>query len=67
MKLIGSSSSLEQLLLLIKEYFFSPNITLQYDKDHWLVLNSNGVIENFIIKKSKNRYRFLFDNNDKKV
>lgn len=57
-KLLASSSSIEGITTLIKEYFFSPNITLQYNKDHWDIYNTKGLIENFEIIKTKKRYKF---------
>lgn len=55
-KLIGSAGSLESLLKLTKEYFFSQSIEFNQDGS---ISNSKGVIQGVVWELKRGRYRLV--------
>ena len=59
MRLIASSASIEGLEKLLREYFFSPGITV--NRETYEITNSKGPINGFKIINVKNRFK-VYDN-----
>jgi len=61
-KLILSAATLEKVMLMIKEFYYSPNFPdiklIAIAKDSYLVNNKLGIIENVRVIFKKGRYRF---------
>ena len=63
-KLIGSAGSLEVLLKVVTQYFYSDITFEQQGAGIWSIYNSNGKINNFRIVQKKLRYRFELELNN---
>lgn len=59
MRLIASSASIEGLEKLLREYFLSPNISV--NRATYEITNSKGPISGFNVVKTKNRFK-VYDN-----
>lgn len=57
-RLIGSASSLDELLQMLKtKWFWSHADAVPLTADKYIVVNGNGPVEGMRIIKKKNRYR----------
>ena len=59
MKLIAASASIEGVEKLLREYFFSPSVTV--NRETYEIINSKGPISGFNVVKTKSRFK-VYDN-----